>query len=306
MSTVFITGASGYIGGAIARELAAVHRVKGGVRRLADLPSGIQPVVTGDLADARLDFTGVDAVVHAAGLGHRRGVSQVAWRRANLDAAVNVAAQAKAAGVRRLVLISTAHVHGRVHAGRVGDATAFAPADAYAESKLLAERAVAAVFGEGLSILRPVAVIGPGCPGNLQPLMRLLRRGLPLPFGALTNRRSFIAVADLARLVALVLASTAPPPMALAASPQAIATPALIRALARGMDVPARLLPAPPALLGAVARLLGRGSLWQSLSGDFLAEPRAALDLGWQPRASLEQALEETGRVARQGFMRVL
>ena len=296
MSAIFVTGASGYIGGAVARELASAHRVHGGIRRPAVLPAGIQPVVTGDLASASLDFNGLNAVVHAAGLGHRRGVSRAAWRRANLDAAVNVATQAKAAGVRRLVLISTAHVHGRARAGPVGDAAAAAPADAYAESKLQAERAVAAVFGEGLSILRPVAVIGPGCPGNLQLLMRLLRRNLPLPFGAVANRRSFIAAADLARLVALVLASPAPPPVALAASPQAIATPALIRALARGMGVPARLPPVPPALLGIVARLLGRGGLWESLSGDFIAAPRAALDLGWQPRTSLEQALEETGR----------
>jgi UDP-glucose 4-epimerase len=263
---------------------------------MVPLAPGIVPLVTGDLALTTVDLAGFDAVVHAAGLGHRRGVPPAVWRSANVDAAVNLARLAKAAGTKRFVLISTAHVHGRVHPGIVSDDTPPNPMDDYAASKLEAEQAVAAAFGPGLSILRPVAVIGPHCPGNLQLVMKFLRRGLPLPFGAIANRRSFIEVSDLARLALVVLNAAAPPAILLAASPDAIATPELVRALAEGLGVRAKLPAFPTPILAAFASMLGRAAMWQSLAGSFIANPRAAVDLGWAPSYSLRESLIKTGQ----------
>jgi UDP-glucose 4-epimerase len=293
---IFCTGAAGYIGGAVIRALAASGAtVMGGVRRETMLPEGATPVVTGDLAHAALNLEGVTAVVHAAGLGHRRGVPEAVWRGANVDAALNVARQAKAAGVKKFVLISTAHVHGRVHDGVVTDSTPPNPMDDYAASKLQAEAEVAAAFGAGLTIIRPTAVIGPHCPGNLQLVMKFLLRRVPMPFGSIHNQRSFIDVDDLARLVLAVLQSQNPPPVVLAAHPESISTPALIRALATGMGVTPRLLPCPPALLATGAALLGRAAMWQSLAGNFIANPEQALALGWAPSQTLAESLAKTG-----------
>jgi UDP-glucose 4-epimerase len=222
-------------------------------------------------------------------------VPEAVWRSANVDAAINLARQARAAGVEKFILISTAHIHGRVHDGVVTDSTPPNPMDHYAASKLQAEENVAANFGPGLTIIRPTAVIGPHCPGNLQLLMRLLHRGVPLPFASIANERSFIDVEDLAQLVLLGLQSKNPPPVILAAHPETIATPALIRALATGMGVRPRLLPCPPALLATGAGLLGRTAMWQSLAGNFRANPQAASALGWQSEKTLRQSLVETG-----------
>jgi UDP-glucose 4-epimerase len=294
---VFVSGATGYIGGAIVRALAASgQQVFGGVRAETTLPLGVTPFITGDLSKPGLALPPVAAVIHAAGLGHRRGVPEAVWRAANIDAAVNMARAAKAAGAEKFILVSTAHVHGRVHDGIVSDDTPASPADDYAASKLGAEKAVAAAFGPGVVCLRPVAVIGPGCPGNLQLVMKFLARGMPLPFGAIRNERSFIDVADLAALALAVLAAAAPPPVVLAAHPGRISSPDLVRALAEGMGCAARLPPFPPALLGAAARLAGRAAMWQSLAGNFAANPANALALGWAPAKTLHQSLAETGR----------
>jgi UDP-glucose 4-epimerase len=293
---IFVTGANGYIGRAIARELAAAgYRLQGGIRRNTPLPEGVSPIVTGDLATAAINLEGVTAVIHAAGLGHKRGVPESVWRSANVDAAVNVARQAKAAGVQKFVLISTAHIHGRVHDGVVTDNTPPNPMDDYAASKVEAEQKVAAAFGTGLTIVRPVAVIGPHCPGNLQLVMKLLRRGVPLPFASIHNQRSFIDADDLALLVLAVLRTETPPPVVLAAHPESISSPALIRALASGMGIKPILLPFPPALLAAAASVLGRAAMWQSLAGSFVANPEAAHALGWAPRKTLAENLTETG-----------
>jgi nucleoside-diphosphate-sugar epimerase len=268
----------------------------GGVRRDSALPTGVTPVVTGDLAEPGLALPPVDAVVHAAGLGHRRGVGEATWQRENVQAAVNLARAARQAGAKKFVLISTAYIHGRVHDGLVTDTTPPNPMDAYAESKLQAEYEVAAAFGAGFTPVRPVAVIGPGAPGNLQLLIRLLKRGIPLPFAGIVNRRNFIARADLAAIVAAVLAAERAPGSVLAAHPQSIGTPDLIRALAEGVGRPARLFRAPNGLLGTGAMLAGRAAMWQSLAGNFAANPAAALGLGWKPAERLEESLTRTSR----------
>ena len=264
------------------------------MRRRQDLPPGINRVITGDLAEPRFGLPDVDIVIHAAGLGHKRGIARAEWQRQNVDAAVNLACAAKLAGAKRLILISTAYVHGRVHAGIVTDDTAPAPMDDYAQSKLDAEAAMRDAFGPGVCVLRPAAVIGPGCPGNILLLIKLLQRGIPLPFASIDNRRGFIPAADLATLALLLAECENPPPVVLAAHPETISTPALLRALAAGLGMEARLLPCPGALLGLAARLAGRHAMWQSLSGNFETLPRAALQLGWKPAQSLADSLRET------------
>ena len=271
-------------------------RVQGGVRRGTARPAGVTPVVTGDLAEAAPPLAGIDVVIHAAGLGHRRGLGSDVWRRENVTASVKLAEAARDAGVRRFVLVSSAYVLGRVHDGAVTDSTPPRPMDDYAASKLEAERALAEILGNELTVLRPAAVIGPRCPGNLKLLIRLLRRGVPLPFAGIRNRRSFIDRSDLGRLALAVAGADAPPGVVLAAHPEATSTPDLIRALAEGLGVKARLLPCPPALLAAGAIVLGRGAMWQSLAGDFAAAPAAALALGWTPAANLAEQLVQTSR----------
>lgn len=292
MTRIFGTGATGYIGGAILRRLhAAGFDVLGGVRRDTALP--FPTLTTGDL-NGPFALPPVDVVIHAAGLGHRRDVDAGTWRRQNVEPAQRLAAAARAAGARRFILISTAHVYGRVAEGLVSDDSPANPMDLYAAAKLEAEVAAAAAFGEGFCALRPVAVIGPGCPGNLQALIRLLRRGLPLPLGALRNRRSFIHRDDLASLVERLILAPAPPRHLLAAHDESIGTLDLIRALAAGLGVAPRLISAPAPLLAAAARLTGRAALWQSVAGSFQAAPKTALSLGWRPAAPLATQLRET------------
>ncbi len=294
---VFVAGASGYIGGAIARCLVAAGlEVTGGVRQPTTLPDGVIQFVTGDLAVVEFELPKVDAVVNAAGLGHRRGLSVNQWQLANIDPSSNLARAAQRAGASRFVQISSAYVHGRVHDGLVTEHTLPNPMDDYAASKLLAERAVAADFPAGLTIIRPAAVIGPRCPGNLQLAMKLLARGVPLPFGGLHNLRSFIDVEDLANIVLAVLRATVPPPALLATHPDPISSPALLRALAAGLGTSPRLFTLPSALLAGLARLLGRAETWESLSGSFIADPAAALALGWRPAHSLDESLRHAAR----------
>jgi nucleoside-diphosphate-sugar epimerase len=289
---VFCSGATGYIGGAILRHLVAEgFSPFGGVRAQEALPEGVLPWQTGDLAEPGLRLPPAQVVIHAAGLGHKRGVGAEIWRRQNVDAAVNLARAARIAGASRFILISTAHVHGRVHAGLVTDTTPPNPMDHYAAAKLQAEHDVAAAFGPGLSIIRPVAVIGPNCPGNISLLLKLLRRGVPQPFAGINNKRSFVHRDDLAAMTLAILRAERPPESLLAAHPETVSTPEMIRALAEGLGVRAKLFNCPSELLATGAAMLRRGAMWQSLAGDFCANPAAARALGWKPAQTLVESL---------------
>jgi UDP-glucose 4-epimerase len=297
LARVFVSGANGFVGRAICQALVqAGHAVAGGVRHDTTLPEGVAPFVTGDLATASLRLDGFDAVVHAAGLAHRRGVPLEVWRRANVIASENLARAVSSQA--RFIYVSSIGIYGRAPSGIVTEQTASAPQDDYALSKLEAEERLADMLGARLRVLRPAAIVGPHCPGNIPLLLKLIRCGLPLPFGSIRNARSFVDIEDVAALTTLMLQENAPS-LVLAAHPEPISTPDLIRALARGLSRPARLLPVPTACLGVVARVLRREAMFQSLTGSFIARPVQAMAMGWRPARNLSASLERAAAAER-------
>lgn len=292
MARVFVSGSNGFIGRVVTSQLLrAGHDVIGGVRQPAPLAAGVTPLITGDLADSVPALPELDAVIHTAGLAHQHGRSPETMMRGNVVAAENLARATPANA--RFIFLSSIVVHGRASPVPLTDATLPAPHDEYARSKLMAEQMLTRHLGQRLNIIRPAAVIGPHCPGNIALLLKVLRRGLPLPLGAIQNERSFIDVEDLARLILMCLTAAAPRVM-LAAHPTPISTPGLIRALANGLNRRARLWPLPPACLALAAHLTGKEQMWKSLSGDLVVRPEAALQMGWQPATSLTMSLEKT------------
>lgn len=296
MAKIFVSGANGFIGQRLTRHLLrAGHEVIGGVRQACALTDGVTMLVTGDLADDAPSLTGVEAVIHTAGLAHSHGRTVAQMQRGNVLAAQNLARATPPKA--RFLFLSSIIVHGRACAGTLTEASPPAPADDYARSKFEAEQALAAILGERLCVIRPTAVIGPHCPGNIPLLLKALRAGVPLPLASLQNQRSFIDVEDLAALLTALLAPTAPK-LVLAAHPTPVSTPALIRALAKGLNSRARLFPFPAAPLKLAARLTGKSTMWQSLSGNLVVAPQAALSFGWLPAQTLTESFVQTAQAS--------
>ncbi len=307
-ATILVSGASGFIGRAVTAKLAAEGaEVMVALRRRQEVPGAAAQIASGDLASPNpaLDIAlrRCASVVHAAGLAHRLGADRAALHATNVTAATRVAEAAARLRVKHFVLISSAAIHGKTHKHIITETSDPHPDDDYAFSKLAGEAAVRAAFAGSstkLTIIRPCAVIGPGCSGNIPRLAALIARGLPLPFGSIRNARSFIAVDDLAQLIAMALASNTPPDLLLAANPMPISTPNLIRALAKGLNRRVLLLPVPGSLLKATANATGRGALWQSFAGDFRADPgQARATLGFMAPTTIESALQATANSLR-------
>lgn len=319
MTTVLVTGARGFIGRAVCAEF--VKRgwnVRAAVRTSGTPLPGISEHVVGDLrSEPRWPLDDVQAVVHLAALVHqvRRKAAEDVYHAVNCAATERLARAAARAGVRRFVYMSSIKVNGERtpinHPFRPGDLPG--PQDAYARSKWHGEMALARLSAEtGIetAILRPPLVYGPGVRANFLSLMRLLERGMPLPLGAVRNRRSLIYVGNLADLVAAAACSPLAAGKTLFASDgDDVSTPGLVREIAATLHVPARLFPVPVALLKILGRVTGMaaqvGRLVDSLVVDIEDTKRV---LGWQPPFTRQAGLQATAdwyREGRPGAMRV-
>ncbi|CAA7621661.1 NAD-dependent epimerase/dehydratase family protein [Magnetospirillum sp. UT-4] len=304
---VLVTGATGFVGPAICRALAARgHQVVAAARRpVPDLETRL----VGDLGpdtqwSAALE--GCEAVVHLAARAHVMDESEAdplaVFRRINCDGTLRLAEQAEAAGVRRFLFMSSIKVNGEATAPgrpfRADDPPA--PVDPYGIAKAEAEAGLAALGGSmAVVILRPPLVHGPGAKGNLAALMRVLARGWPLPLGAVDNRRSLVGLDNLADAAGFLLDSDATGPV-LVRDGEDVSTSQLMRLLAAGLGVRPRLLPVPPALLRLGGAGLGRGAAVARLLGSLTVDDAPLRALGWQPPLSLAAGLARMTAVFRE------
>jgi nucleoside-diphosphate-sugar epimerase len=303
MSRVLLTGATGFIGRHLAPALAAQgFSVRAGLRRpeqMKGLDPAIEPVVVGDLAeevDWRPALAGIESVIHLAGIAHTGTPSSDASHdRVNRQGAVHLARAARDAGARFLFVSSVRAQSGPAAPGVLNEDTPPVPTDAYGRSKLAAEREIA-VLGGAYVILRPTLVYGRGVGGNMGALLRLARLPIPLPFGAIRNARSLLAIENLTAAVQLALTSQAAlGGTFLVADAVPLSLAEIIALVRRGSGRRPALVPVPPRILGHALKLAGRGEIWERLSGNLVVSTARLEALGYVPRAPAD-ALAALGR----------
>ena len=302
---VLVTGANGFVGRAVCRCLTERgHAPLATTRRATGLPGEI--VIANAIGEAGWSaaLTDCEAVVHLAARAHvMRDESPdplQAFRAVNTAGTLRLAQQAADCGVRRFVFVSSIGVTGNAtqgHAFTEDDVPA--PQDAYAVSKLEAEQGLRAVNGAmEWVIVRPPLVYGPGAPGNFARLLWLAGAGLPLPLGAVRNRRSFIALDNLADfLVTCCEHPAAANQTFLVADGEDVSTTELLRRIAAACGKKAHLLPVPVSWLRWAARALGRPSAAQRLLDSLVVDSsKARRLLSWNPPITMDEQLDRVAR----------
>lgn len=296
--TVLVTGSNGFVGAAVAL---ALHEAAVEVRPCSRRDVG---QINGQ-TDWSSVLNAVSSVVHCAARAHvmreHAADALAAYREVNVAGTMRLAQQAAAAGVQRLVFLSSIKVNGEA-------TTAFqpfterdvpAPEDAYGQSKLEAEQALlalAAQTGMEVVIIRPPLVYGPGVKGNFAGMARAVQRGLPLPLGAVHNQRSLVALDNLVSLVLLCADRDRSPQAAnqvfVVADGEDVSTSTLLRKVARAAGRPSRLLPVPVSWLRAGASLLGKRAVADRLLGNLQVDAtKARTLLGWRPVVTMDEQL---------------
>ena len=305
---LLITGANGFVGRALCAEAARRNFVVHAATRSAcDLPCADVCHAVGTMdgaADWASALVGVDLAVHLASRVHVMDDTAAnpldEFRRINVQGTLNLARQAAAAGVRRFVFISSVKVNGEAtQLGRPFSASDTpAPLNPYGISKMEAEqglREIAAHTGMEVVIIRPPLVYGPGVKANFAAMMRWLRRGAPLPLGAIHNRRSLVALDNLVDLVVTCLAHPAAANQTfLVSDGEDVSTTELLRRMGKAMQRPAHLIPVPASFLQGTAALLGKRDMAQRLCGSLQVDIQKTRQLlGWSPPLTLDEGLKK-------------
>jgi nucleoside-diphosphate-sugar epimerase len=307
--TVLVTGATGFIGRHVCDYLhSAGFPVRVAVRKFTVLPAAWQQIEVGDIGpdtvwDAAL--AGVECVVHLASYSPAPAANAdevaAAYQRVNVEGSECLARAAAAAGIRRLIYVSTIKVNGESTAANEAftSATPPQPQDIYGQSKWRAEQIVREIGASGTLetvILRLPLVYGPGVRANFLALLRLVERGLPVPLRCVRNRRSMLYVNNLADAIRHCLdAPRARGQTYLLSDGEDLSTPALIERIAMHLQRPARLWPVPVGILRGAGNLFGKRGLIDRLTGSLVVDSgKIRKDLNWSPPWTLDEGLRAT------------
>ncbi|MEG0937460.1 MAG: SDR family oxidoreductase [Comamonas sp.] len=310
MSSILITGASGFVGCEILTQLLKSEesvKLDVAVRKLNELwPKRVFQHVINEI-DGGTDWSSVvkgkSTVIHCAARAHilhDKAINPLQeFRRINVDGTLNLARQSVKAGVRRFIFLSSIGVNGAetfLHPFTEFDTAA--PHSPYAMSKYEAElglQILAAETGIEIVIIRSPLVYGPKAPGNFGSLMRWIRSGVPLPLGSINNRRSLVSINNLVDLILICVNHPAASNQVFFVSDnEDVSTTELLRRMGKAMGNPARLVPIPSSFLRMAATALGRREIAIRLCGSLQVDiEKTRRLLGWNPPLSLDEGLKK-------------
>jgi UDP-glucose 4-epimerase len=123
-------------------------------------------------------------------------------------------------------------------------------------------------------------------------LARFAASPWPLPFGALTGRRSLLAADSLIGAIQFALKSPATRNETyVVADLDPLTLAEIIAVLRAAINRSPRLLGLPPRWLAHALRIVGRGDLWQRLGGSLVASPAKLIAAGWRPEIDTRAGL---------------
>lgn len=303
---IMLTGANGFIGKSLLHllieknyHLAALVRSRIGLEKLP----GVDIWLTESFATqylVKLNFSGLDCLIHLAARAHVINDSSynslAEFRQTNTEATLQLAKQAALAGVKRFIFLSSIGVNGISNIRPFNVADKPAPVEEYAVSKLEAEiglKQIAAETGMEVVIIRPPLVYGANAPGNFGKLAKLAQKNLPLPLGAIHNKRSLVALDNLVDLIVTCIDHpNAANQTFLVSDDQDVSTTELLKLMTRAAGKKPRLLPVPMSWLKLAGKLTGKQAVIDRLCGNLQVDiTHTKQTLGWTPPVTVEEGI---------------
>ena len=307
--TILITGANGFVGKKLCAELLQhEYAIRSAVRLPSNLDNDFEEIVVGSI-DAGTDWAStlknIDVVIHLAARVHvmndHAPDAMAEFRKVNVEGTLRLAQEAANAGVKRFIYISSIKVNGEfTEIDKPFTAQDAAnPQDAYAISKYEAEQGlllIAQQTGMDVVIIRPPLIYGAGVKANFASMFKAVKREIPMPLGAIHNKRSFVYVGNLVSLIERCINHPAAKnQIFLVSDGHDLSTTELLQACATALGVRSRLLAVPQNLIKGCAAILGKQSVAQRLCGNLQVDiSKTYTLLNWKPPITVADGLKAT------------
>ncbi|HSH72715.1 MAG TPA: NAD-dependent epimerase/dehydratase family protein [Methylophilaceae bacterium] len=305
--SVLVTGASGFIGSALCKELIQRDfKVSAVIRRPFDI-TGISHLYQIDDLSPDIDWhsilIGKGVIVHLAARAHvlteTNNDAEDLYIQTNTLSTLNLANQAAKVGVKRFIFISSIGVHGsKTQDGEVfNEQSDINPHNAYTRSKWSAEQAlneIALNTSMEVVILRPTLVYGPEPKGNFLTLLKLVHSGLPLPFGGIDNLRSFIYLGNLVDvIIKCVKNPNAAGKTYVLSDGEDISTGNLMKVMAKAINSNSYIFAFPRTWLRLGFKMLGKSQTFDKFSSSLVVDSsKVREDLNWLPPYTLQDGIK--------------
>lgn len=185
MNKILLTGSNGYLGSSFLTQ----YKNKYLFQKFSLLNQKLEDI----------NFNNIDVVLHCAALVHQKvECSYEKYLEINVDYPLKLAKLAKENGVKQFVFISTIAIYGE-DKERIDENTTYEPITPYGKSKLEAEKELLKLNDDSfiVSIIRPPMIYGRNAPGNIDSLIKLVKKLPILPLGKIQNKRTFIFIQNL-------------------------------------------------------------------------------------------------------------
>ncbi|WP_026006130.1 UDP-glucose 4-epimerase family protein [Moritella dasanensis] len=310
---ILVTGSSGFIGKRVldvanAKGWHCLAQVRNATINNTVAEEAIEKVIVPSI-NAATDWSralkGVECIVHCAARVHQMKESEadalVAYSDVNTLGTLQLAHQAAELGVKRFIFLSSIKVNGEfTDAGYPFSVQANqSPTDPYGKSKYDAEiglKKIAEETGLEVVIIRPPLVYGPGVKANFQSMMSWVKKGIPLPLGAINNQRSLVFIDNLVDLILTAAEHrNAVNGTFLVSDDNDISTTQLLNTVAMAMNKSSRLLPTPMSWIKLATTLIAKPQIFQRLCGNLQVDISDTKNrLNWTPPVSFEVGIKKT------------
>lgn len=306
---ILVTGSTGFLGSALCEKLMQNNiSFRCAVRKLNDHYSGDEYTEVGDInsnTNWSIALYKIDCVIHCAARTHvmreTKSNSLPVYRTINVDGTKKLAEQAAKYGVKRFIYLSSIKVNGEQTQGisKYKSEDTPMPQDPYGISKWEAEQVlqdIAARTGLEVVIIRSPLVYGSEVKGNFLSMLKWINRGIPLPFGAINNKRSLVAKDNLINLIIRCIDHPAAKNKTfLVSDDEDLSTTELLQRIGFALGKPARLIPLPASFLHMSGILLGKKNITDRLLGNLQVDIAFTKQvLGWRPLISVNEGLNDT------------
>ena len=308
---ILITGANGFIGHNVLASLSREKEVElVALQRTAphkSLPRTeywLYPEINRETISS-MDFNSLDVIIHtlaAIETPHKSDYERkLEYQKVNEELTEVLAIKAASSGVKQFIFMSSVKVNGeetKETGPAFSEAEIPSPEDEYAYSKLAAENRLKTIcYGSNMTytIIRPPLVYGPGVKGNFDKLIKLVKKGSPLPFAKMKNWRSILAVDNLSNFIwTCIQHPKAKNETFLIADQNDVSTSDLVIAISEAYEKSLKLFYIPKRPLRWLLACLGKKHIYRKLYSCLIVrKDKAKTLLGWEPVSDLPSQLRK-------------